>query len=277
MKKLLLFILLISSVGVYGQSTKDITNSTDTPLDSAGVFQPTAWRNATGYNSITLSILSDQSSASSGVKIYWADKGVTTGVYRTIDSVTTTYTTGTIFKLTLPIIAPYLKVKYTNTTAAQTTFSFTTMLFVGQQFKFADEGGVIVDSVTVSGSALPTGASTSAGQDITNGHLTDIRGSDSTLVGYLHPVNKYGSAVSTVTTETDTILFSTLTVRGRWEVFSVNDTTEISLNGSFTESRIVYPYSTRGYDFDVTTSPKGYIRRYGGAGTASYESAHEGY
>ena len=132
--------------------------------------------------------------------------------------------------------------------------------------------------------SLPTGASTSAKQDVANGHLTDIRGSDSTstanlllLLGYLHPTDKYGSAASTVTTETDTILFSTLTVRGRWEVFSINDTTEISLNGSFTESRIVYPYSTRGYDFDVTASPKGYIRRYGGAGTASYESAHEGY
>jgi len=163
MKKLLLFILLIFSVGVYGQSTKDITNSTDTPLDSAGVFQPTAWRNVIGYNSLTLSISSNRSSASSGVKIYFAT--LVGATYRVMDSVTTTYTTGTVFKLTLPIIAPYLRVKYTNTTAVQTTFSFTIMLFVGQQFNFADEGGVIVDSVTVSGSALPTGAAKETKQD----------------------------------------------------------------------------------------------------------------
>lgn len=170
---MLLFLLVFAGI-TYGQSvsTKDVVNSTDVVLDSAGIFLPTSWRNATGYNSITLSILSNQSSASSGVKIYWADKGVTTGAYRTMDSVTTTYTTGTIFKLTLPIIAPYFKVKYTNTTTAQTTFSLVTLLHIGQQLTL-DDNGYLKTNVILS--ALPSGAATAANQ------TTQIAEADSTV------------------------------------------------------------------------------------------------
>ena len=140
MKKIV-FIFLLLSASLFAQSIQDVVNSSNTVLSSAGIFQPTSWRNVTGYNSISISISSDKNSATNGVKIYFAN--LVNNTYRILDSTTTSYTTGTIFKLTLPVIAPYLKVKYTNTNAQQTTFSLVTMLHIGQQLKLSDDGALL--------------------------------------------------------------------------------------------------------------------------------------
>lgn len=155
MKKIILFLLLLSTSGILlAQSTVDVTNTTSAVLDSAGVWQPTSWRNVTGYNSITLTIKSDKSSATNGVKIYWADK--VNNLYRIMDSVTTAYTTGSVFSLTLPVNAPYLRVKYTNTTSAQTSFSLVLMLHVGQQLSLDAEGKLEIAGSTSNGALEAT-------------------------------------------------------------------------------------------------------------------------
>ena len=155
MKKIILFLLLLSTSGILlAQSTVDVTNTTSAVLDSAGVWQPTSWRNVTGYNSITLTIKSDKSSATNGVKIYWADK--VNNLYRIMDSVTTAYTTGSVFSLILPVNAPYLRVKYTNTTSAQTSFSLVLMLHVGQQLSLDAEGKLEIAGSTSNGALEAT-------------------------------------------------------------------------------------------------------------------------
>lgn len=183
MKKIILLILLFL-VGVsYGQSTKDVVNSSlaTTILDSAGIWQPNAWRNVTGYNSATFVIKSDKSSASNGVKIYWGE--LINNVYRIVDSVTTSYITNVPFSLTLSVVAPYLKVKYTNTTSAQTSFLFTTMLHVGQQLKLTDDGGLIISGATSNG-ALET---------------TQLLILSRLGTNYLRSVDTWGTAVDTST------------------------------------------------------------------------------
>jgi len=127
MKKVFILLLLMISL-LYGQTTKDLINSTDTALDSAGVFSPTSWRAVTGYTSLTLIIKSNVSSATNGVQIKFATLISASNSYRILDSLNTTYTTGTSFVLTLPIRGMYYKVTYTNGATAQSYFSLVTLL-----------------------------------------------------------------------------------------------------------------------------------------------------
>jgi len=246
MKKIILLILLFL-VGVsYGQSTKDVVNSSlaTTILDSAGIWQPNAWRNVTGYNSATFVIKSDKSSASNGVKIYWGE--LINNVYRTMDSVTTSYITNTPFSLTLSVVAPYLKVKYTNTTSAQTSFLFTTMLHVGQQLKLTDEGKLSISSsgTTVNGASY----------------------------------NWQGTIQGSVTTEIDTTTFSSDI--SEWTLFAIEEKFEASLNGGFSNPVPIFPYQSytfKNFDSSVATGyPIGVIRRKGSVGTANYVSSWMG-
>lgn len=97
------------------------------------------------------------------------------------------------------------------------------------------------------------------------------------LLGYQHPSTISTGTLTTVSTEVDTTTF-TSTVWQTFGAFAVDDTLEISLSGSFADSKIVYPYTAYTFEkFSPTTFSKGYIRRYGGAGTVSYIPTIKGY
>lgn len=119
---------------------------------------------------------------------------------------------------------------------------------------------------------------TSVKQDSAEVTLNNIEASLLILRGYTHPYTLAGASQSTVTTEVDTITFTSTTVKVKWTVFAIDDTLEIALDGSFAGAVPLYPYIS--YTFDnvsATSFPKGYIRRKGGAGTASYASNWQGY
>ena len=85
------------------------------------------------------------------------------------------------------------------------------------------------------------------------------------------------SIARTVSTETDSITF-TAKFKQTFEVFAVDDTMQISLDRTFTNARIVYPWSVSGYyNFNPVTFPKVYIKRYGTTGTVTYNYASEGF
>jgi hypothetical protein len=158
MKRLIILflIILISVSQAQNFSTKDGGNSTTgsvavDKLAANGVFIG-AWKLVTNYNSMSLAMYSDSSSATNGIKIYQADR-LMNGTYTILDSTYATYTLATVYKITIPIIAPYLKVKYTNGTKRQNYFYLITMLNVGQNLNFDASGNLIVTSSTGATSA----------------------------------------------------------------------------------------------------------------------------
>lgn len=93
----------------------------------------------------------------------------------------------------------------------------------------------------------------------------------------LHPATISTGTLTTVSTEVDTTTFTSTTWQ-KFGVFAVNDTLEIALSGSFADAKIVYPFTQYTFEnFSPSTFPKGYIRRYGGAGTVSYVTTIVGY
>jgi hypothetical protein len=282
-------------------------NTTTTLLDSAGVFTGTA-ELLRGYNSLSVTVRADQNGT---YKILFGNTSTITTA-NAVKTYSFSYTANdTLHTKTVGADAPYVKVVFTSSgVVAQTKFYLITMLNKADVLPRTTDGKLDVtvagltltqaqiDSLqkavqqgtwninNVSGTiSLPTGASTSAKQDVANGHLTDIRGSDSTLVanillllGYTHPSNvEWVNNTQTVSTEVDTISI-TATTRYDFSVFSVNDTIEVSLSGSFATPKIAYPYTA--IDKYINVSPvtfhKIYIRRKG-TGTATYNYSGGGY
>jgi len=139
MKRIVLLILVAIAAFMftsYGQGVNiiDAGNSTVKNLDSAGVFTGKAKDLILGGNWSTVSVFisSDKSSALNGVKIYF---GADSTKWK--DSITATVTANICTTLYSPIYARYYKVKYTNDTAAATSFMITSILHEQSVNRFA--------------------------------------------------------------------------------------------------------------------------------------------
>ena len=109
------------------------------------------------------------------------------------------------------------------------------------------------------------------------GYTNGIEANQTTQINYATPFTSSSGTLTTVSTEVDTTVF----IATKWQtygVFALNDSLEISLSGSFADAKLVLPYTEYTFNhFSPTTFPKGYIRRYGGAGTVSYIPTIKGY
>lgn len=103
-------------------NTQVLESGNGSLLGSGGVFTGTA-TNATGYNSITVSILSDASSGTPGLVIQLSDDNSRyTTYYQDV------YIAGTNFNKTYNIFKKYYKIIYTNGSTMQTYFHLITYL-----------------------------------------------------------------------------------------------------------------------------------------------------
>lgn len=102
--------------------TVSIVNSSTSTLGSGGVFTGT-YENVTNYAVISVSIISDQSSAASGFVFQWSSDGVN------LDRTETTNLTGGVqgraFSLT--VRAKFFRIVYTNGAVGQTIFRLSTI------------------------------------------------------------------------------------------------------------------------------------------------------
>jgi hypothetical protein len=104
----------------------DASNSSETALGISGVFTG-EWVSTKGFGQAIVSVLTDEDSASQGLKIETSDDGVTTDHYHTF-SVSANDPEGHHYPSTLE--SNYMRIVYTNGTTAQTTFKIKTTLFV---------------------------------------------------------------------------------------------------------------------------------------------------
>lgn len=285
MKKLLLILLLAVSFVNAQNIIVSSKNSTTTALDSAATYTGTAELN-TNYSYLTIVVKSNVSSASNGVIV---KMGTTASALNTNQFFTYTVNDSSTNRFTVHLTGKYFKVMYINGTTNQTTFDLKTYMHMEEVLPVDANGNIKVNvaSLTltqaqidslqkavqqgtwninnISGTiSLPTGAATSANQ--------------TTLLGYTHPSNvEWVNNTQTVSTEVDTISI-TATTWYNFSVFSVNDTIEVSLSGSFATPKIAYPYTAIDKYLNVSpvTYPKIYIRRKG-TGTATYNYSGEGY
>lgn len=222
------------------------SNNTRTLLGSSATFNGAIEAITGDYNWLVVVIKANKNSAIDGIVVRWSASNALPITYTTIDK--RTYTANDTLNganvYRLPIAGAYYKVSYTNTSVAQTgTFSLTTYLV---------KSAWDVNALSTEASLL-------------------------VLLGYQHPFTISTGTTTTVSTEVDTTVF-TSTVKQTFGVFAVNDTLEISLSGTFTDAKIVYPYMGFTFEnFDPTTFTKGYIRRYGGTGTVTYVLTSVGY
>ena len=114
-------------------------------------------------------------------------------------------------------------------------------------------------------------------QKVTWSALWASAANQTTQINYATPFTSSSGTLATVSTEVDTTVF-TATKWQTYGVFALNDSLEISLSGSFADAKLVLPYTEYTFNhFNPVTFPKGYIRRYGGAGTVSYIPTIKGY
>jgi hypothetical protein len=100
----------------------DSTNSTTDILVGAAVYNGTS-RITTGYNSIDLTISSDQNSSAGGIKVLISDDGTTFTTY-----LSDTYFSGTFYTKNIKILKRYYKIQYINGSETQTSFSLSSRL-----------------------------------------------------------------------------------------------------------------------------------------------------
>lgn len=105
-------------IRVYQENHICAENTTATPLGANGVFTG-QWQDATNYNEIRVSVITDQNSALDGLAIQWSANG-TDLILGVDDNFTITANKGKAFST--PRNWPYFRVKYTNGTIAQGSF-----------------------------------------------------------------------------------------------------------------------------------------------------------
>jgi len=113
------------SVDSVNNGLESIGNSTSTPL-GIGIAFPGVYEDSLNYNTITVGITSDQSSAADGLVIEWSDDGIT---LVQDDRFTIFANGGKVY--TFSPANRYFRVVYTNGGVAQTTFSLQTILRKG--------------------------------------------------------------------------------------------------------------------------------------------------
>lgn len=108
----------------------------------------------------------------------------------------------------------------------------------------------------------------------TNGKLdANIYTTSSTPVATYTSGNLWGAGYAqTVTTETDTIAFTSATKFANFNVWSDNDTLLVSLEGAFSTPERVLPYTSYSIsNIDPATYTEIYIKRAGTTGTVIYD------
>jgi len=100
----------------------DLNNSTTFNLLANATYTGTS-KITTGYNSIDITIYSDQNSLSGGLKILISDDNITY-----LPFLTETYFSNTIFTKSIKIFKKFYKIEYINGSVETTTFSLTTRL-----------------------------------------------------------------------------------------------------------------------------------------------------
>lgn len=265
MKKIIL-ILIILAIPILSsaQPVKSAigTNSTVTALDSSAKFTGKWEPIPANCIGMFISINSNKSSATSGLRVEFSYDKASLNQY-----FLRTYTTGdtTATDFPIPIRGLYVRVKYTNTNAAQTTFSLITY-FTKSETNLIDANGNL--------SFIASGGATSEDQLV--------------MLGYLHPANKFPTSAvfrDTVTTGTDSLTFSTYfsSAPTVWASMSVRNVStdgtilQISLNSNFAGSRLVHPQGVDGFSFfSPVTFTKIYIKKYSGT-NGWYEQTGEAY
>ena len=170
---LLLFIVQIKAQNI-NQNTMSSKNSTSTTLDSNAVYTGTV-ELLRGYNSLSVTVRSDKSSATNGLKILFG-KTSTITTANAVKTYSFSYTANdTLFTKTVGVDAPYYKVVYTTGDDSQTVFLLTTMLNAGDVLPRTSAGkvdvaGSVTGAVTVSGG--------SSGELLTTPYKPIIRSSD---------------------------------------------------------------------------------------------------
>lgn len=284
MRKLFIILLLVAGFVNAQNIIVSSKNSTTTALDSAATYTGTAELN-TNYSYLTIVAKSNVSGASNGVIV---KMGATASILYTNQFFTYTTNDSSTNRFTVHLTGKYFKVMYINGTTDQTTFDLRTYLHTEEVLPVDANGNI---KVNVAVSALPSGAATADNQltqisrakaDSLNfvamkTQLDSITADLATVKKQAHPFTSSSGTTTTVSTEVDTTVF-TSTVRQSFGAFAVNDTLQIALMGDFSDAKTVYPYT--GYtfsNFSPATFTKGYIRRYGGAGTVSYIPTIVGY
>jgi hypothetical protein len=116
--------------GVYSNlpaSGIDLTNSTTTALGVGATFTG-SFIDVTGWPSIIVTIKADQASATSSVFFEFSNNGTTVHASFTRDYPTASISTGAAF--TIPRLGRYFRVRYTNGSVAQTSFTLQTLLSI---------------------------------------------------------------------------------------------------------------------------------------------------
>lgn len=186
MNKLYLFIiLLLFAVTIKAQdqtaNVMSSKNSTSTTLDSNAVFTGTV-ELLRGYNSISVTVRSDKSSATNGLKILFG-KTSTITTANAVKTYSFSYTANdTLFTKTVGVDAPYFKVVYTTGNDSQTVFLLSTMLNRGD--------------------VLPRTSTAKLDVDVSGGSSGDL------YVTQLGSSNSYAAWPSTTGTTIDSVSFS---------------------------------------------------------------------
>ncbi len=103
-------------------TTMDTNNSSTTPLTSGSTYTGT-YTLCTGYNSLIITVDSDQNSTAGGIQIIFSDDGTTSSF-----TFTDTYNANSNYIKNYQIIKKYYRVIYTNDGVNQTSFSLQSRL-----------------------------------------------------------------------------------------------------------------------------------------------------
>jgi len=107
----------LSSIKTDLEGKVSTLNSTITPLGISGIFTGT-WEDVTNYSSLTLTVFSDQNSATDGLEFDWSHDG--SNVDRVEPTALIVGSTGRAFNIT--VRGRYFRIKYTNGIIAQSIF-----------------------------------------------------------------------------------------------------------------------------------------------------------
>ena len=263
MKKLIFFFLLFLATFTYGQTIKDLNNSTTastTPLDSSEVF--TGYRyDVTAYNSVTVSMWSDDTAT---VSVQFGDLINTTFTIQKYWNFTY-LANDTTFSKELPIVAPYYRVVVTNAADdSMTVFRLTSMLHKGQAVPI-DTNGYISTVLQPSTNVIGKLAANS-GVDIGDVDVTSISAGDNNIGNVdivTLPSITYGNTTLINASQLDddpTADTSNAFLMGNKNKIGISvnyDETEVGGGVSGTLTLQVSPDSTNWYAFDVILDGNG--------------------
>lgn len=207
----------VDELRVFSEGHVCTNNSTSTPLGISGVFTG-GWQDTLDYSEVIVTVYTDKNSVTDGLDIQWSTDGITVHAH---DNFTISATSGKTF--TFQCVARYVRVVYTNDGVAQTYFTLQTQLkrfaSKGSSHRLKDNlnqeddaivtksqivgfttgggggtdlinvkvnpSGALTVDATISASALPTGAATSALQTTGNGYLQAIAGLTPSAFDYI--------------------------------------------------------------------------------------------